>query len=83
MKNVVVAIVGLLMIIAGIVFGLWAGIWWAFIGGIVDIINEVRAPDLSAINVAIGVAKIFFAGLIGWAAAALLILPGSYIVKNA
>jgi hypothetical protein len=71
-----VKVIGLLLVLAGFAFGLYAGVWWAFIGGIVDIINEVRAHELSALNVAIGVAKIFFAGLIGWFAAMLLIVPG-------
>jgi hypothetical protein len=77
------AIIGLLLVILGIACGLYAGIWWAFIGGIVDVITEVRAPDLSALNVAIGVAKILFAGLIGWVAAMVLILPGVAFIKSA
>lgn len=57
---------GLLLIAFGVLFGLWAGIWWAFIGGIVDVVNAFKAADISAMAVAIGVAKVFFAGLIGW-----------------
>lgn len=75
-------IVGLLMVAAAVVFGLWAGIWWAFIGGIVDIVEQIRAPDLSAIGIALGVAKVFFAGLIGWAAFALLAIPGLALAES-
>ena len=53
------SIIGIVMMIAGIVLGLYLGIWWAFIGGIVQVINEIRADDLSAINVAIGIFRFF------------------------
>jgi hypothetical protein len=74
-------IVGILMIVAGFAFGMYAGIWWAFIGGIVDVITEVRAVHLDAMNVAIGIAKILFAGAIGWVAAMVLIVPGLVMCK--
>ena len=77
------AIAGLVMLVGGVIFGLWAGIWWAFIGGIVDVISAIRAPELVAMDVAIGVAKIMFAGLIGYLAGILLALPGVALLKNA
>ena len=76
-------IIGLILIVGGIVFGLWAGVWWAFIGGIVNVIEAVRAPDLVAMNVAIGVAKMIFTPLIFWVAAATLMLPGYALAKSA
>lgn len=76
-------ILGLLMMAAGIAFGLWAGVWWAFIGGIVNVIEAVRAPELVAMDVAIGVANVLFSGLIGWLAAAVALLPGYALVKAA
>ena len=76
-------ILGLVLMVAGIALGLYAGLWWAFIGGIVDVIQEIRAPDLNAMNVAIGIAKVLFAGLIGWLAAAVALLPGYALVKSA
>lgn len=77
------AILGLALMAAGVVLGLYAGIWWAFIGGIVDVIREIRAPELDAMNVAIGIAKVLFAGLIGWVAAALALVPGYALLKSA
>jgi hypothetical protein len=74
--------IGKVMIIAGAVFGLWAGIGWAFIGGIVDVIAAVRAPDLVAMDVAIGVAKILFAGPIGGVAAIIAIYPGWAVLQS-
>jgi hypothetical protein len=50
----------------GVAFGMLAGIWWCFIGGVVDVIREIRVPELDAPNVATGIAKAmdsFSAGL--------------------
>jgi hypothetical protein len=77
------AIIGLVLVVCGIALGLYAGVWWAFIGGIVDVITEIRAPELSALGIAIGVAKVLFAGLIGWLSALVLVLPGVAFIKAA
>ena len=75
-------VIGLLLCTAAVVFGLWAGVWWAFIGGIVDVVNQVRAEHVSALTIAIGVAKVVFAGVIGWAAFAVLFVPGYAMVSD-
>lgn len=77
------AIFGLALMAAGVALGLYAGIWWAFIGGIVDVIREIRAPELSVMNVGVGIAKVLFAGLIGWVAAAVALVPGYALLKSA
>lgn len=76
-------IIGLLMVLGGIAFGLWAGIWWAFIGGIVNVIEAVKASPVDAMSFATGVAKVFFAGVIGWLSALLLIIPGAGLIISA
>lgn len=72
---------GILMIVAGVLFGLWAGVWWAFIGGIVDVVDGIKAVDTDAGMIAIGAAKVFFAVAIGWLSALLLIIPGMVIAE--
>ena len=74
--------IGLLMIVSGVAFGVWAGVWWAFIGGIVQVIEQVRAPELSAAMVAYGVAKILFAGAIGVFSGMALVLPGIAMIGS-
>ena len=69
------------MIVGGIVFGLWAGIWWAFIGGIVDVVGAIRATDFIAMDLAFGVAKIMFAGLIGTLSGVVFVIPGVAMLK--
>lgn len=75
-------VLGILLIIVGVVSGLYFALWWAFIGGIIDVIAEVRAPNINALNVAVGVAKIFFAGAIYWMVALPLVIPGYFMVAN-
>jgi len=64
------------MILASIIVGLYVGVWVCFIGGIVQVIDAIRAPELSSWLVAVGIAKVFFAGLAGWLSAAVLFFPG-------
>lgn len=67
----------LILIITGIILGLYAGLWWAFIGGIMIVIEEVaNFPEISSIDFALGIARVFFAGVIGWAVALIFIIPG-------
>ncbi len=75
-------VIGLIMVVGGIACGLYAGLWWAFIGGICDVIEAIRAENMVAMDVAIGVAKVLFAGVIGYGAAAVLLLPGYVMLKD-
>lgn len=73
-------LIGIIMIIAGIGLGIYVGLWVCFIGGIVQIVDAVRAPVLSGQGLAIGIAKVVFASFAGWVSALLLISPGHGIV---
>jgi len=73
---------GILLILAGIVFGLWAGLWWAFIGGIIQVIEAVKATPVDALNVAWGIVRFAFSGIIGWAAVMVLALPGAALIGS-
>ena len=76
-------LLGALMILGGIAFGFYVGLWVCFIGGIVQLINEIKSPEaVVAINIALGVAKIVFAGLAGWVSALVLIVPGWAMVQD-
>lgn len=76
-------LIGVALCLGAIVFGIWAGLWWAFIGGIVDVVNEFKAVDTNALNIGIGVAKVFFSTIIGWFAFVVLWVPGTLIVSRA
>lgn len=75
-------IIGLILVVAGICFGVYAGVWWAFIGGIIDVIEAIRAEHLVAMDVAIGVAKVCLAGIIGAACGIVAIIPGYALLQD-
>lgn len=73
---------GFLLVVAGIVAGLYVGVWWAFIGGIIDIVNAFKAVDISGMAVALGLLKVLLAGLAGVLSAFVLIIPGIAMLKS-
>jgi len=81
------AIVGLIMILAGIVLGLYVGIWLCLVGGIAQIINELKnlnTPEgVDGLKIAIGFARFFFTGFAGWLSAIILVIPGMSLLKKA
>lgn len=56
---------GVLLMLGGIALGLWLGLWVCFVGGIVQIIEQIKAPEVQALTVAWAIVKIVFAGLVG------------------
>jgi hypothetical protein len=73
---------GLFLMICGIGIGIYVGVWLCFIGGIVQIIEQVKAPYISGIQVGFGVLRIFSAGLCGTLAGIFLFIPGLGILKG-
>ncbi len=73
---------GLVVIIGGVALGLYVGGWIFFVGGIIDVIEQIRAPVLEVRATAIGVAKMIFAGFIGSLIGGILFLIGSFIRDN-
>ena len=74
---------GLFLILSGIVLGVYVGFWLCFIGGIMDIINQVRAPEVSVLAVMLGVLKICFSSFCGTVAVCFGIVPGVVILQDA
>jgi hypothetical protein len=69
-------VIGALLIVSAILLGLYAGVWWAFIGGLVQFIEAIRGEKVVATQVAYGAARVVFSGLIGWVVIIGLGLPG-------
>lgn len=59
--GILLMIAGAALAVAGVALGLYCGLWWAFVGGIVDILDAFKAPGLVSMDVAIGVVKIIAA----------------------
>lgn len=73
-------LLGALLVIGGIGLGLYVGVWVFFVGGILDIIREIRAEQLHELSVAWGIVKIVLAGLVGTLSTFVCIIPGLLLV---
>ena len=75
-------IIGSVLVLGGVVFGVWAGLWWAFIGGIVQVIQAVQASPVDAMDIALGIARFMLAGVIGTLAATVAVIPGLAMLSD-
>jgi hypothetical protein len=73
-------LLGILLVVAAVVVGIYVGIWWCLIGGIVSIIEGAKANPVSARDIAFGIVRILFSGVCGWVSFALLALPGFWLI---
>ena len=74
--------IGIGLIIVGVIIGLYCGLYWAFIGGIIAVIEEIRTPgELDAMVISWNIARIVFSGFIGHIVGIIFIVPG-YIMAN-
>jgi hypothetical protein len=74
MKN----FLGVGMIVAGVVLGVYVGLWVCLVGGIADIVNGY---NYGMVGLTLwGAAKFFLAGISGYGSAALLVLPGAAMI---
>lgn len=75
------SIFGVLMMIGGVFLGLYVGVVVCFVGGIVDILDQMKSANpIESGVVAWGVAKIFLATAAGAISAFVLIVPGFAMV---
>jgi len=70
------------MILGGVALGLYVGVWVCLVGGIIAVIEQVRADEIEAAAVAWGVARILCASLFGYLSAIALVLPGVGIASS-
>lgn len=64
--ELLMALLGIGVIGASIGGGLWMGVWWALIGGIIQIIEAAKCDPIQSSDIAFGVARLIFASAIGW-----------------
>ena len=74
--------VGVALIVVGLVLAAYVGLWWAFIGGIVQVVDAVKATPTDAWGIAYGTARIMFAGFLGSITAVIAIFPGWALLKG-
>lgn len=75
-------IIGLCLIIIGILLGIYVGFWLCFVGGIIQIISEIRSDILNSFNIGIGIIKIMFSSFIGYIIGVIFIIPGMLLIKD-
>lgn len=68
--------VGILLVIAGVAFGVYVGLWLCLIGGVVQIIQSVQGSSVDAWGVAFGIARVLCTGIAGTLTAFVAVLPG-------
>jgi ABC-type xylose transport system permease subunit len=73
---------GFLIILVGLFTGLYVGIWWGFIGGIVKVIEVLKSTELVSMDLALGIARIVFASTLGTIAGYLVALPGFLMLSK-
>ncbi len=82
MKNVI----GIILIISGVILGIYVGVWICFIGGIIGLIdivkNAINGLGIDSMQVGINVGKIVLAGFFGYVSASILFIPGMFILKK-
>lgn len=57
---------GILLFIATGVLALYLGVWVCFIGGIVSVVEGIKATPVNSMQLAVGIAKVLASGFVGW-----------------
>jgi hypothetical protein len=65
MKNKFFIILGAIITLSGILTSIWFGVWWMFIGGIIMIIEAAKSDPINSMNIALGIARVFFCEIAG------------------
>jgi hypothetical protein len=76
----IIKIIGVLLICAGIILGLYVGVWVCLVGGVVQVVNAAKANPTDVTNIALGVIRFFCASLCGGATFWLCALLGSIFI---
>ena len=77
-------IIGLLLIVLGLVAGAYIGVYLMFIRGIIIIVEQCKLDKehINATIIAFGIARIFFAAMVGGLSAWILIMPGAGLIRS-
>ena len=66
---------GVVLFFTGIALGLYLGVWWAFVGGVLTVYEGAAAVPVDLWLVSFGLIKFTLASVIGYASAAACIVP--------
>ena len=74
-------VIGLLVIVAGAALGIYVGGWLCFVGGIVQVIETIKAPEIEAIGIALGIVRIVCAAFLGWVSFMICAVIGIALIR--
>jgi len=72
-------IIGMLFIIAGVLGGIYLGLWVMFVGGILAIAKAIDTHMITSTLIAINLIKIFLSSVVGYLVAMVGICIGTVI----
>jgi len=67
---------GVLLLLTGIGVGLYVGVWWGFVGGIVQFADACKVSPVDSDGIALGILRTCSSGIIGSLSAMSLAVPG-------
>lgn len=73
---------GILLMIAGVAFGVYVGLWLCFVGGVVQIVDAVQAHPVSGMDIAIGIVRVLCTGVAGVGTAVVAVFPGFALTSS-
>lgn len=74
-------IFGFVMIAVGILLGLYVGGWVLFVGGIVQVIEAIKATPVEALDIAVGILRVVAAMAVGTLIAAAGVFFGARFIR--
>jgi hypothetical protein len=75
-------IFGLILVVDGIVLGLYVGVWLMFIGGIVQVVNAIQVHPVHAMDIAVGFVRVFGATAAGALSFVLCVICGFGLIRS-
>jgi hypothetical protein len=74
--------IGILLVVLGVIFGLYIGVWILFVGGVVQISESMQSNPMQSYGIAMGFLKIIFASFVGLICGFMGIIPGFYMIEK-
>ena len=66
-------ILGVIIVLLGILAGLFIGVWFMLMGGIVQIVEAIKSNPVSTCNLFIGLVRFTFSSVVGWSVGASIV----------
>lgn len=75
-------ILGVLVILAGVIAGIYVGVWVMFIGGIVMIVDAIKANPVDGVDIGLGLLRVCFSAVAGWLTVIFTVTVGAAIAAS-